>query len=262
MPRRDRCFDALTVSLFDTEDELAADASDAFAAAVGAALRAAPTVAVLLATGNSQLGFLRYLRERSDVAWDRIAVLHMDEYVDLPPTHPASFRHFLRTELVDQVRPRAFHGIDANRSPVAAEIRRYAGLLRAEPPVVTVMGVGENGHLAFNDPPADFAGPEPVRLVALDEASRAQQVGEGHFADLDEVPSHAVTVTIPALLAPPTVLVLAPEARKAAAVRAALLDPVSPDCPASVLRRTPQARLLLDGESASLLDGPAAAAAS
>jgi glucosamine-6-phosphate deaminase len=246
-------FDDLRVTVFSSPDDLAVAAVDAFVAAVAAALRETVDTAVLLATGNSQLGFLRRVREHRSIPWDRVNVFHMDEYVGLPAAHPASFRSFLHRELVDHVNPRSFAGIEGDAPQVPDEMDRYARLLRATPPAVTVMGIGENGHLAFNDPPADFAAAEAMRLVALDGASRRQQVGEGHFPDLDAVPTHALTVTIPVLLAAPTVLALAPEKRKAPAVRAALVDPVSPHCPASILRRHSNARLFLDTESASLL---------
>jgi glucosamine-6-phosphate deaminase len=137
---------------------------------------------------------------------------------------------------------------------MATEIERYKRLLEQNPPYACVLGIGENGHLAFNDPPADFFSSAVIHVVALDETSRRQQVGEGHFTNLDEVPRQALSLTIPALLKPPHVLALVPEARKAEAVRAALQGPVTPMCPASILRTRSNVRLYLDEDSASLLE--------
>ena len=177
----------------------------------------------------------------------------MDEYVGIPADHPASFRRYMRERLVDIVQPRAFHPIAGDTLDVEAEMRRYAGLLSADPPDLCVLGIGENGHLAFNDPPVDFQAPDPIHVVELSLASRRQQVGEGHFATIDDVPTHAITLTIPALLAPAVVIAVAPEGRKAAAVAAALNGPVTTDLPASILRETAGVTIILDTDSASRL---------
>jgi glucosamine-6-phosphate deaminase len=208
---------------------------------------------IILATGNSQLAFLEALRLRDDVPWDRVTVFHMDEYVGIGADHPASFRRYMHERLVDAVRPAAFHGIAGDAADIQAEMNRYSGLLEAQPPVACVLGIGENGHLAFNDPPANFAAPQPIHVVRLSDASRRQQVGEGHFPTTESVPEEAITLTIPTLLAPERILAIVPESRKATAVRAALLGPVSPDCPASILRRTEGVTVFLDHESAALL---------
>jgi len=178
----------------------------------------------------------------------------MDEYVGVHPDHPASFQRYMRERVATRVQLRAFHYLWGDASDPVAEAGRYANLLADHPLDLCCLGIGENGHLAFNDPPvADFADPLDVKVVALDAPCRRQQVGEGHFASLDEVPTHAVTVTIPALLRARRVLAVVPEARKAAPVRAALEGPVSTECPASVLRRHPDATLHLDPDSASAL---------
>src|SRR3954454_17253744 len=158
-------------------------------------------------------------------------------------SHPASFRRYIRDNLTDIVHPRAFFGIEGDAPDVDAELQRYAALLAQYPPDATVMGIGENGHLAFNDPPADFETDEVIRWVELDEACRLQQAGEGHFPTLDDVPSRALSLTIPALLRSRDVLVVVPERRKAPAVKAALEGPVTPNGPASILQRQPHARL-------------------
>lgn len=243
---------ALSVLVHKDQDELAQAAADTFAAVVRAELRERPEVAVMLATGNSQLAFMRRLRE-SDVEWQRVRVFHMDEYVGIAEDHPASFRRYLHDQLVDVVRPRAFHPVVGDAPDPEAEARRYGELLADHPRAVCVMGIGENGHLAFNDPPADLHATDAARVVELDIASRRQQVGEGHFPTLEATPERAITVTIPALLAARRVLVVVPEERKAAAVRDALTGDVRANCPASVLRRHEHATLHLDRGSASLL---------
>jgi glucosamine-6-phosphate deaminase len=246
-------YDQLSVRVFDTVEGLAATAADDLAAILRQAIAEQGTASAIFATGNSQLAFYQKLQSRDDIAWDQVTVFHMDEYLGLPEQHPASFRHIMHERLVDLVRPRAFYGIAGDAVDVAAEMKRYAALLEAHRPIACVMGIGENGHLAFNDPPADFTTKQIIDVVTLVESCRQQQVGEGHFARLEDVPRQAISLTVPALLAPRHVLVIAPEARKATAVRAALEGPITPDCPASILRTAPHARLYLDRDAAALL---------
>jgi glucosamine-6-phosphate deaminase len=249
-----RMFGALRVQIFGDGDTLAARAVETLAALVRARIAERGYASLVLATGNSQLRFMEILRQRSDIAWSDVVVFHMDEYLALSEHHPASFRRYIRERLTDAVRPRAFFGIQGDAADVPAELQRYTDLIRRYPPDVTVMGIGENGHLAFNDPPADFTTGATIHVVELDEACRRQQADEGHFPSAADVPRRALSLTIPALLASRNVLVLAPEQRKAIAVKAALEGPVTPDCPASILQKQPHAQLYLDRESASLLD--------
>ena len=244
----------LDVHVAVSNDELSAAAAEAFASAVRCALMEKAEIAVILATGNSQLSFARIVGERDDIDWSRISILHMDEYLGMREGHPASFRRWIQENIVQRVGPKAFHGVQGDHEPVEEELERYAGLLRELDPAICVMGIGENGHLAFNDPPADFETRDLIRVADLDEACRKQQVGEGHFASLEDVPHQALTLTVHALLRPETVLVLTPAARKARAVKVTLEGPVTPSCPASILQTQPQAHLYLDQESASLLD--------
>ena len=211
------------------------------------------SASVILATGNSQLPFLAALRTEQDVPWDRITVFHMDEYLGMDEDHPASFRRYMREQVVEPLRPAAFHGIAGDADDPEAEMLRYAGLLANEPPAACALGIGENGHLAFNDPPASPAMSGSIRIVELSPASRLQQVGEGHFPDLASVPSLALTLTISALLAPGRVIANVPEARKAGAVREALRGPISPSCPASYLRDAKGVTIYLDRDSAAQL---------
>jgi glucosamine-6-phosphate deaminase len=207
---------------------------------------------LILATGNSQLTFLHALAGLAGSAWDKVRVFHMDEYLGIPPDHPASFPLFLRQHILDRVQPGAFYPVPGQPANVDVACAEYAALLQQYPADLVALGFGENGHLAFNDPPyAKFDDPAWVKVVALDETSRKQQVGEGHFAILDDVPTHAITLTIPALLAAKRILAIVPEARKAKAVRACLYEPVSEDRPGSILRHVKHATLYLDPDSAS-----------
>ena len=243
--------DELEVRVFATVAELGATAAADAADAIRAAVEQRGRANVMFASGNSQFAFLGALTARDDVTWDRITGFHMDEYVGMDDTHPASFARYMRERIVDVVHPHAFHCVDGTND-AAAECARYAELLRTHPLDLCCLGIGENGHLAFNDPPfADFDDALDVKEIELDDASRRQQVGEGHFASIDDVPRTAVTVTIPALLRAQRVLAIVPEARKADAVQRALEGPISTNCPASILRRTPHATLYLDPASAA-----------
>jgi glucosamine-6-phosphate deaminase len=248
-------YGSLKVSVASSNGELGAEAAEMFASAVRSELQVRGEIAVILATGNSQLTFARAVVGRDDIDWSRITIFHMDEYAGMSEDHPASFRRWMQENLVQRVKPKAFHGVRGDREPVEEELKRYGDLLQELHPAICVMGIGENGHLAFNDPPADFETQELIRIVDLDEACRSQQVGEGHFPSLEQTPRQALSLTVHALLRPETVLVLTPELRKAPAVKAALQGPVTPSCPASILQTQPQAHLYLDEESSSLLDG-------
>ncbi len=250
-------FDRLEVEVYPDNAALGQAAAERAMALLREALAERGQANVILATGNSQLTFYAALREGPDLDWGRVRLFHMDEYRGIRADHPASFRRYLHEKIVDVVRPAAFFGVEGDAPNAEQECRRYEALLRANPADLCCLGIGENGHLAFNDPPfADFADPAWVRVVRLDEASRRQQVGEGHFATLADVPTQAITLTIPALLAARQVLAIVPEKRKALAVKTALLGPVSAACPASILRTAAHARLYLDAESFSLVGEP------
>jgi glucosamine-6-phosphate deaminase len=245
--------DRLRVEVHPDTAALARSAADQAAAVLVKAVEEHGAANAMFATGNSQLAFVDALIERTpDVPWGKVVVFHMDEYVGVGPDHPAGFRRWIRERIVERAHPGTAHLLDGLADPVA-ECTRYAGLLHAHPLDLCCLGIGENGHLAFNDPPADFADPLDVKVVELDRACRQQQVGEGHFADTDAVPSHALTVTVPALLRARAVVAVVPERRKAEPVRAALLGPVSPSCPASALRTAENATVHLDRGSASAL---------
>jgi glucosamine-6-phosphate deaminase len=252
----ERTVDQLSVRIFDDVLALARAAAVDAAAALRTAIDERGDANVMLATGNSQLVFLAELVTYNDVDWGRVTAFHMDEYVGLPPTHSASFQRYMRERVAANLPFKEFHYLQGDTGDAAAEARRYADLLRTHPLDLCCCGIGENGHLAFNDPPvADFDDPLDVKIVALEAESRRQQVAEGHFATIDDVPTHAITVTIPALLRARRVLAIVPEERKAAPVKAALEGPISTACPASYLRTQPQATLFIDDESSSLLAG-------
>ena len=247
-----RTYGDLEVRVSEDARALAIDAADTAVATIQTAIAARGRASVMLATGNSQLALLEELTKR-DLDWSRVVVTHMDEYVGIDDTHSASFAKYIRERVLDVVRPGAAYLMNG-MADIDDEIARYAQVLTDNPLDLTCLGIGENGHLAFNDPPfAEFNDPVDLKEVELDEASRRQQVGEGHFPDIAAVPRTAITVTIPALLRARRVLAIVPEARKAPAVHAALTGPITTDCPASVLRRTPHATVYLDRDSASLL---------
>ena len=230
---------------------MARAAADEAAAILRHAVGARGVAHAMFATGNSQLAFIEALvQHTADVPWADVVVFHMDEYVGLGPDHPASFQRWIRQRIVEPAGPRAAHYVHGlGDADVAAA--RYAKLLAEHPLDLCCLGVGENGHLAFNDPGvADFDDPLDVKVVELDEACRRQQVNEGHFADVAAVPTHAVTVTVPALLRAARVMAVVPESRKAEPVFAALTGPVSTQCPASVLRTMPHVTVHLEPASA------------
>ncbi len=218
------------------------------------------TVPVVFATGASQLATLRALVALPDIPWRRIVGFHLDEYVGLAADHTAAFRAYLRRELAARVPLGGFHFIaapEAADSAAAAQAAAaYARLWQAQPPAFGLIGIGENGHLAFNDPGADFDDPETLRVVELDARCRRQQVAEGWFPALANVPTQAITVTLPALMAISELMVSVPGERKVEAVRRTLSDPITPACPATLLRRHPNARLFLDRASAAQVPPP------
>lgn len=235
------------------------EAGNAAAAAVAQQLtklsRLRESIGVIFATGASQLATLRALTAMSNVPWSRVEGFHMDEYVGISPDHRASFRRYLRTELTERVQLKVFHEIDGNALSPDLECRKYAQALRLADPQVCLLGIGENGHLAFNDPGvAEFDDPLDMKIVELDEDCKRQQVAEGWFASVDEVPARALTLTIPSLLRVPKLIVSVPGPRKASIVGRALAEAISTSCPATILRTHPDATVYLDPESAAELD--------
>jgi glucosamine-6-phosphate deaminase len=207
---------------------------------------------IIVATGSSQFEVLSALVQEPGIAWDRIDGFHLDEYVGLAPTHPASFCGYLKERFVDRVPLRSFHYLDGLADPVAV-CSSAEQAIRQQPVDVAMIGIGENGHLAFNDPPADFEADSAYLVVPLDEACRRQQVGEGWFASLDDVPKLAISMTIREILRARRIVCSVPDERKAEAVRAAIEGPLTNLLPASILRQHSNTTVLLDVASAQLL---------
>ncbi|HEY3685917.1 MAG TPA: glucosamine-6-phosphate deaminase [Streptosporangiaceae bacterium] len=236
----------MDVRVFRDRDAAGRAAGRAAAEAIRTALADQETVRVVFAAAPSQLATLAALRTAPGVDWSRVVAFHMDEYIGLPPDAPERFGRFLRDQVADRVHPGATHVIDPGGDP-EAECARYAELLAAAPIDLVCLGIGDNGHLAFNDPPvADFADPAAVKVVALDEDCRRQQVGDGCFAALADVPERAITLTVPTLLSGRRLIATVPGAAKHTALRAALDGPVTTACPASALRGHPSATLYAD----------------
>ena len=211
-------------------------------------LTANDSVRLLAATGASQLQFLQHLVQHPGIAWDRVELFHLDEYIGIGESHPASFARYIRERLIEPTGIRRYLLLDGTGDPAAVAAEASQALRRA-PIHLAFAGIGENAHLAFNDPPADFKSQEAYAIVPLDERCRQQQVGEGWFASLDDVPRTALSITVPQLLQACEVVSVVPDARKAEAVRAALQGPVTPDVPASALQNHPATHVFLDIES-------------
>jgi glucosamine-6-phosphate deaminase len=240
--------------IYDAKITLGEAAAGHVAGCIQAAIRERGQARVIFATGASQYEFLAALVHKTDVLdWSRVTAFHLDEYLGLPEDHPASFRRYLRERLFDRLPFGAVHLLDGTAPDPQAEADRYSALLAEGPVDLACIGIGENGHLAFNDPPADLETSALVHVVTLDEACRQQQVGEGHFATFADVPTQALSLSIPAILKAKKISCVVPDQRKAAAVQCALEGPVTPDCPASALQRHGHTLLYLDRASASSL---------
>jgi glucosamine-6-phosphate deaminase len=244
----------LEVVVRETKVDSGRLAAERGAASIRDAIRARGEAFIILATGASQFELLEALVAQRDIDWGRVEGFHLDEYVGLPITHGASFRRYLRERFVDRVRPslRAFHYIDGE-GDIGSECARLGRRISANRIDVAFIGIGENGHLAFNDPPADFTTEDPYIVVDLDEACRRQQTGEGWFATIDAVPRRAISMSIRQILKSRTIVVTVPDARKANAVRASLEGPITPEVPASILRTHADMHIYLDRASAALL---------
>jgi glucosamine-6-phosphate deaminase len=210
---------------------------------------------LVVATGSSQFEALAELAAVNAIQWPRITIFHLDEYVGLEPSHPASFRRFLRERFIERLPcpPAAFHELDGMAADLSAECNRLAGLVPQGSFDVAMIGIGENGHLAFNDPPADFDTTLPYHVVDLDGRCRQQQVGEGWFPSLEAVPTQAISMSIRRILATDTLVCSVPDLRKAEAVQATVEGPITPAVPASILQRHPRCFLQIDRLAASLL---------
>ena len=246
--------DKLRVYIYPTQKEMAEAAANTAAEYLKHLLSKQEQARIILASAASQILFLSYLTARRDVPWDRVTIFHMDEYLGLPEAHPASFRRFIKKHVQERIPQATYHYIQGDAPEPLREYRRYSDLLNEAPIDLCCLGIGENGHIAFNDPHvAKFNDPMTVKIVQLDARCRQQQVNEGAFPDISSVPQYAYTISIPGLMRARRLIGVVPERRKAEAVRNTLEGPIAPSCPASILRTHANADLFLDQEAASLL---------
>ena len=237
-----------------TKDEMGRRAAQAGAALIRSALKGRGRAFIIVATGASQFEMLGELVREPGIDWSRVTAFHLDEYVGMPMSQPASFRRYLKERFVDRLPAPigAFHYIDAELHP-EEECRRLGALIAPVAIDVAFIGIGENGHLAFNDPPADFETDEPYLIVELNEACRRQQLGEGWFESLEAVPERAISMSVRQIMKAAAIVCTVPDARKTTAVAGALEGPVTPDLPASILQRHPECHIYLDPYSAGEL---------
>lgn len=242
----------MILKVFEDKVSLSRAAAEQAAASIRRAIGERGLARIVAATGTSQIAFLDELTNAGGIDWERVEMFHLDEYVGLAITHPASFRKYLMERLIDKTGITQYHLLDGTSD--AREMARRAGVaLRAAPVDVAFAGIGENGHLAFNDPPADFETEEPYLVVELDEACRRQQVGEGWFRDISEVPRQAISMSVRQILKAKEIISIVPDARKAAAVKRCFEGEISAMAPASILRLHADTTVYLDKDSARLL---------
>ncbi len=242
----------MILKLFEDKASLAKAAADQAATAITGAIRDRGKARVIAASAASQFEFLEALTATSGIDWKRVELFHLDEYIGLPMSHPASFCKFLQERLIGKAGITNYHLLNGEENPVKV-IRETSKFLSAAPIDVAFVGIGENGHLAFNDPPADFETEEAFIVVNLDQACRLQQVGEGWFKDLSTVPTQAISMSVRQVMKSKEILAVVPDARKAHAIKACFDGEINPMAPSSILRTHPNATVYLDRHSAALL---------
>jgi glucosamine-6-phosphate deaminase len=242
----------MMIKVFDSKVEMARDAANRAADTIREAISERGEARIIAATGASQFEFLDALTKISDIDWKRVEMFHLDEYVGVSGQAPASFCKYLRERLIDKVGLEKYHLLDGTQAP-ATVIEQVSAEIRKAPIDIAFVGVGENGHLAFNDPPADFDTEEAYMVVNLDEACRKQQLGEGWFSTLADVPRQAISMTIKQIMKAKQILCIAPDARKANAIKVCFNGEVSAAAPASILQQHSDTILYLDRDSAALL---------
>lgn len=253
--KKDFRVDDLKVQIYDSEAELTLSTATIVKQYLQQILQQKQTVTVLFATGNSQLQFLDILTSFDTIDWSRIICFHLDEYLGISENHTSSFRYYLREKIETRVVPQKFHYLQGDTLEPLQECDRYSQLLTAQGIDLCMLGIGANGHLAFNEPTvADFNDPYKVKLVKLDSVNHQQQVDQGHFPNLESVPKYAFTLTIPTICSAQKIICLAPGKHKAKVVKQLLQGEITTKFPASILRKQPQASLLLDVEAASLIN--------
>ncbi len=242
----------MKITISNTKSELGEKAAITGARIIREAIQTNGVANIIVATGASQFEMLNELIKQ-DVDWSRVTAFHLDEYIGIPETHPASFRKYLKERFTTKLSLREFHYVDGETDP-DAECSRLSEIISKHSIDVAFVGIGENGHLAFNDPPADFQTEEPFIVVSLDEQCRRQQWGEGWFPTLDDVPEQAISMSVKQIMKSKTIICSVPDVRKAEAVKGSVKGKVTPLVPASVLQQHKAVWIYLDNDSASLLD--------
>lgn len=245
----------MLIKVFEDKASLGHAAAEHAATAIRRALTERGAARIIAATAASQLEFLEALTQMPDLDWTRVEVFHLDEYIGLPITHPGSFRRMLMEQLVNKVSISKYHLLDGDTGDPAEVVRREGKALASAPVDIAFLGIGENGHIAFNDPPADFETEDPYIIVKLDEACRQQQVGEAWFRDISQVPENAISMSAKQILKARDILAVVPGKHKAEAIKKCFEGEIRPMAPASILRTHPNATIYLDRASASRL-GP------
>jgi glucosamine-6-phosphate deaminase len=245
------------LSIGRTKDLMARAAAEYAIAELTAALQRKPGVRLVAATGASQLEFLEYVTSAPGVDWKRVELFHLDEYIGFGIDHPASFARYIKERIIDKTGIVKFHLLDGSANPDET-IRSANEAISSAAVDLAFVGIGENGHLAFNDPPADFETEDPYIIVNLDDACRRQQVGEGWFRSIEDVPSRAISMSVRQILKAESIVCTVPDERKAKALEAAILGPVTPDVPASILRNHRKVSFFVDAPAAKLLVAGAA----
>lgn len=245
----------MLLRVFKDSIALARAAAEQAAASIRNAIADHDRCRVVLATGTSQFEFLDFLTKADGIDWEKVEAFHLDEYVGMPVTHPASFRKILLERVIRKTGIVSYHFIESDAADLSAAVLEVGRELTSAPIDMAFVGIGENGHIAFNDPPADFETETPYLIVELDEACRRQQVGEGWFADISKVPTHAISMSPHQIMKAREIVSAVPDQRKAKAVRLCIEGAVRPEAPASILRRHPNATVFVDDDSSSLLSG-------
>jgi glucosamine-6-phosphate deaminase len=243
----------MILKFFSDKASLSKAAAEQASTAIRRAIREQGSARIVAATAASQNEFMDALTKAPDIDWHKVEVFHLDEYVGLPVSHPGSFRKMLLDQLVHKTGVTNFHLLDGDAADLTKVARDVGAQLASAPIDIAFLGVGENGHIAFNDPPADFNVEDPYIIVNLDEACRRQQVGEAWFADISQVPTRAISMSVKQILKAKEILAVVPDSRKAAAVKACFEGEISPMAPASILRTHTNATIYLDRNSAALL---------
>lgn len=243
----------MLLRVFKDSTALARAAAEQAAASIRNAIAASGCCRVVLATGTSQFEFLEFLTKADEIDWKKVEAFHLDDYVGMPITHPASFRKILLERVIHKTGITNYHFIESDAADLSRAVREVGRHLTSAPIDIAFVGIGENGHIAFNDPPANFKTKEPYIVVELDEICRRQQVGEGWFADLSEVPTRAISMSPHQIMNAREIVVIVPDQRKAKAVRLCMEGEVRPETPASILRQHPNATVFVDEDSSLLL---------